>query len=300
MAGSEQKQGIEIPFAQPPDMLRAARKDLFYSSMLRDKVFDIVSRLLNPRFTVLFQEEIRVFSDIIYYCLTTLRGVQTLGEEYCDMLQVTASQDAVTTKKRLILFVCQIVVPYTINKTIRKLQILQNQATTKDGTMKAVLKNVSKKWLSDIREVVSLVERFHMGVFYIHGSYCSLSKRFAGIRYLYLNRLDQRRPTYSALGVLIYLQILLSLMLKMRSGGQPTLQEDPSLPEESRERTDVNGVIIEHRCSLCLEERRHCSTTPCGHLFCWICIHEALQVKKECPVCRTAVQPQEILRLHCY
>ena len=38
-----------------------------------------------------------------------------------------------------------------------------------DGTMKAVLKNVSKKWLSDIREVVSLVERFHMGVFYIHG-----------------------------------------------------------------------------------------------------------------------------------
>ena len=32
--------------------------------------------------------ELRAVSDVAYHSLTTLRGVQTLGEEYCDIQEV--------------------------------------------------------------------------------------------------------------------------------------------------------------------------------------------------------------------
>lgn len=35
-----------------------------------------------------WQKEINTLSDLSYYGLTTLLGTQTLGEEYCDLVQI--------------------------------------------------------------------------------------------------------------------------------------------------------------------------------------------------------------------
>jgi peroxin-10 len=35
-----------------------------------------------------WQKEINTFADVCYYGLTTLLGTQTLGEEYCDIVQI--------------------------------------------------------------------------------------------------------------------------------------------------------------------------------------------------------------------
>eukprot|EP00956_Cyclotella_meneghiniana_P017757 scaffold29195_cov69-Cyclotella_meneghiniana.AAC.10 len=47
-------------------------------------------------------------------------------------------------------------------------------------------------------------------------------------------------------------------------------------------------------CSICMSIPSKPVTTPCHHLFCKDCIRQALSVKKECPVDRCRVQPNQM------
>ena len=50
------------------------------------------------------------------------------------------------------------------------------------------------------------------------------------------------------------------------------------------------------RCPVCLDEMVAPTATPCGHAFCEHCIRTALEVKKECPTCRSAIASHRSLR----
>lgn len=47
---------------------------------------------------------------------------------------------------------------------------------------------------------------------------------------------------------------------------------NPPVPVLIRSTSKEAAVGRQSRCTLCLEERRHSTATPCGHLFCWECI----------------------------
>ena len=56
----------------------------------------------------------------------------------------------------------------------------------------------------------------------------------------------------------------------------------------------------ENKCLLCLNKYNQVCCTPCGHLFCWSCIHLYLSEKNNCPKCKKYCKSQEILFLQNY
>ena len=63
---------------------------------------------------------------------------------------------------------------------------------------------------------------------------------------------------------------------------------------------EEDGDDKENICLLCLNKLNNTSCTPCGHLFCWSCIHLYLTEKNNCPKCKKKIKPQEILFLRNY
>ena len=70
--------------------------------------------------------------------------------------------------------------------------------------------------------------------------------------------------------------------------------------EDINEINNVEDDDNENVCILCLNKYNKVSCTPCGHLFCWSCIHLYLAEKNNCPKCKYSCKPQEILFLQNY
>jgi len=92
------------------------------------------------------------------------------------------------------------------------------------------------------------------------------------------HKLDERRPQYSILGLLIFVQLLVSLILfakeKVMRNKQKQLQTAQSTATGEAVSQPGDWGPSEGKCSLCLETRVNPTATSCGHLFCWSCITE--------------------------
>lgn len=78
------------PFAAAPDIIRAQQKDAYFQGVLTNQLADLHRRFLGARSAHAWTAETRTAADLLYLGLTTLLGNRTLGEEYCDLVQVEA------------------------------------------------------------------------------------------------------------------------------------------------------------------------------------------------------------------
>eukprot|EP01126_Amoeba_proteus_P005033 TRINITY_DN1165_c0_g1_i2.p1 TRINITY_DN1165_c0_g1~~TRINITY_DN1165_c0_g1_i2.p1 ORF type:complete len:133 (-),score=16.88 TRINITY_DN1165_c0_g1_i2:50-448(-) len=123
--------------------------------------------------------------------------------------------------------------------------------------------------------------------------------------------LDEQRPQYTILGLLIFIQLGIGtvILIKqafafLKSRFQTYNKElNQGKPEDSNKtRPGTSSARAEDlwsttgKCSLCFEVRTHPTATSCGHMFCWDCITEWCNKKTECPVCR---RPQKKNQLAC-
>ncbi|XP_036918050.1 peroxisome biogenesis factor 10 [Sturnira hondurensis] len=317
--------------ASVPEVVRAAQKDDYYRGGLRSAAGSVLHSLAGAKKWLEWRKELELLSDAAYFGLTTLAGYQTLGEEYVGILQVDPSQRQVPSRlRRGVLVSLHTVLPYLLDKALLHLEHeLQTDSSSgrpsQGGPAHSVRgRSGARRWVH--RQVAALTEqqqkallrvvlvlrpglgclqRLHVAWFYMHGAFYHLAKRLAGVTYLRTHRSPAQDPralaSYRLLGLVSLLHLALSVGLhlyglrqRQRARREWKLHRGLS---HRRSHTEERAGTRSSLCTLCLEERRHPTATPCGHLFCWECITQWCGTKTECPLCRDKFPPQKLVYL---
>lgn len=281
-----------FPYAAAPDIIRAHQKDAYFQGLLTNQLVDLHRRLLGARSAHTWANESRTVADLLYLCLTTLIGNRTLGEEYCDLIQVeepsrskpTSSEtdDKTTTTtttraaaapggprlpsigRRSSLIALSVLVPYALSRVLpavrsRLRQRLEARLAELQRKHRAAHNSAeyrAKRYVLTHLSGLTSGAHIHAAVlatFYFTGAYYSLSKRFAGLRYVFIRRLPEHpggaaegkdgRAGYEVLGVLLVVQLAVQAYLHVRSvlasAGTP---EEASVEAAIRERAFGHGA----------------------------------------------------------
>ena len=299
--------------AAAPELVRCKQKDRFYSDQLTSSLSELSRKALPLRLWLRWQREMQLLAELAYHGLTTVLGNQTLGEEYCNVVQVGPAVNRRLTAagftRRLLPVLVQSLGVYLLEKALEELYRKIRDRNLGSLRLSEQGYELLEKIVGTTEEVLTGASRLHLALFYLHGVFYHIGKRIASVKY-FMIRYDTPQTlensatsTYRVLGWLILIQLAIQaaklvygLFGKREEGaGEGGINTGGKEVSVSRElgRTELSQL----KCSLCLEQCCDQTSTVCGHIFCWVCICEWTSEKPECPVCRTTVQPQQLVCL---
>lgn len=220
---------FSYPFAAAPDIIRSHQKDAYFEGVLMNHISTILRQLYGARFVHKWTAEASTFSELLYLSLTTLIGNRTLGEEYCDIVQIeddTLKLPSITRRAGYVL--TAILLPYSLNRILPsfrarlRAKLEHNlRRLTKHHQQSSYSHRIQSYLLAHLATITSPspIHAATLTVFYFTGSYYQLSKRLWGLRYIFTKQIgpSEARIGYEVLGVLLVLQIAVQSWLHLHS-----------------------------------------------------------------------------------
>ncbi|KAF3859941.1 hypothetical protein F7725_000196, partial [Dissostichus mawsoni] len=247
--------------ANQSHLIRSSQKDEYYQSSLRNTANEAFQTLAGSKRWLDWRREIELLSDLAYYGLTTFsEGAGEPGERAGRQGGEAAAGS----------------VP-----VLEPGGLAEEGGAEGGGLLPEPQRRACLPAVSVLRQALTLLQRLHVALFYLSGSFYHLSKRrLPSDMYLRVTGLQGDdstiRSSYRLLGALSLLQLLITVSLQLNNyrKKQRARQEWQLHRNLSPQHTHSGGGPQGASCMLCLEERRHSTSTPCGHLFCWECITE--------------------------
>ncbi|KAG6040235.1 hypothetical protein E4U41_001171 [Claviceps citrina] len=217
------------PFATAPDIVRAHQKDAYFTGYLTNTITDLHRRLFGARSAHALAPDLRYLANLIYFCLTTLPGNRTLGEEYCDLVQVEYPRGRLPdVSKRTTYIAGTIILPYLVSRTLPQLRkrihgLIQRRLDKlrKRGKQES---REARTWQYIANHLSSLtsaapIQAVTLALFYFNGTYYELTKRLLALRYVFTRTVPEspERGGYEVLGILLVIQLAVQGYLHIRS-----------------------------------------------------------------------------------
>ena len=257
------------PFAAAPDIIRSHQKDAYFQGALSNHISTLLRSWKGQRFAHGWSTETSTFADLLYLSLTTLIGNRTLGEEYCDIVQIeddTLKLPSIARRAGYIL--SAILLPYGLSKILpafraklrhrleRNLRRMAKNGRT--DSLNFRLQTYIHSHLNTLTSP-SPIHALTLTIFYFTGSYYELSKRIWGLRYIFTKAMQpsDARIGYEVLGVLLVLQIAVQSWIHL----QNTLSSGRSHPVHGAQTLMGSSAVLESGVEVSLNDHAFSSNT---------------------------------------
>ncbi|KAM0471411.1 hypothetical protein ACHAPX_009323 [Trichoderma viride] len=215
------------PFATAPDIVRSHQKDAYFTGHLANSLTDLYRRLFGARSAHSLAPELRTSAALLYFALTTLPGNRTLGEEYCDLVQVENSAALPGLRTRAAYIAGTVLLPYLAGRILpglraRLRRLLERRLSTlrQQGKAKSRQARVCEYLSTHLSSITSAApfQAVVLALFYFNGTYYELTKRLLSLRYVFTRTVPDSpdRGGYELLGVLLAIQMGVQAFLHVR------------------------------------------------------------------------------------